>query len=262
MSPKVPTTRELDPKIIRQALHEEGPAARHAFEHVYWHYEPLVRHSAAWAARVMGYLHHMEELCQEVWCRLVDHDRRLLRYYDPTRGPLGSFLRRLSFQQAIKAIRRDQRQAVAYDEHVIQADELEDERTSAIVAQLIQSELYEKLMDRVAATLQDVDRMLLREVHLEQRSMTEVAAEHGLTRDQVYQRNRRLKKKLKRWRDELLLQAPTPESPAESVQAPLPPLAVIIAISLAALAMPELEDPGTSARDAWVPSTPAELDAT
>jgi RNA polymerase sigma factor (sigma-70 family) len=255
MRAKVSTVgRELDPEVVRQALHDDGPEARRAFERLYWHYEPQVRYSTISAARMADHRHDVDELCQEVWCRLVGRNRRLLRYYDPNRGSFGGFIRRLSFQQAINAIRSDQRGSIA-GKQALDADEVEDERTSAIVAHLIQSELYDHLMRRAAATLDDIDRVLLREILLGQRPAVDVAAELGLTAARVYQRNTRLKLKLKRWSAELWGE-PLPASP-DGMEVSMPPLAVIVAAVLAGLVA--LERDQVAAKD---PSTPAAHDAT
>ncbi len=244
MGTRVPSqAKELDSATIRQALHETGDAARGAFERLYWCYEPAVRYSAARAAHLMGYAHELAEVRQQIWVRLLESDRQLLRYYDPERGPFGRFIRLLSFQQALHAIRRDQRHMVAREAERVAADEVEDPGSSEFVAQMIQSEIYERVLEQAAASLSELDLALLREVHFEQRPLSEFAADHGMTLNQLYHRNMRLKQKLRRW-CEALLQEPE----AKKADVPTPPLALLVALVMAGLA-PDHEgfDPGASA---------------
>lgn len=191
--------RELDTDVIMSAIHDSG----WAFDRLFDHYEARVRCAAARAAQVTAYRDDVDDLTNEVWCRLLCNDRRLLAYFEPDRGPFGPFVARLAYQQALATIRWYRRQVPdvgLYDWD----DGHEDPRTSSFTAELIQSDLYTKLLRRAAAELSDNDRLLLREVHLNQRTCRAVAEELGLNEDTLYQRNQRLKRKLATMVEELL----------------------------------------------------------
>lgn len=194
--PKSPRTarsprRELDTDVISRAIR----GSSQAFDRLFDCYHDRVRYSAARAARVSGYRDDIDDLAHEVWCRLLRNDRRLLGYFDAERGPFGPFIGTLAYQQALATIRWYRRQVPDTGLHGGD-DEQADQRTSSFAADLIQSDFYTKLLRRADGELGESDRLLLREIHLNQRTCRAVAQELGLNENTIYKRNERLKKKL------------------------------------------------------------------
>ncbi|MEM9456766.1 MAG: sigma-70 family RNA polymerase sigma factor [Myxococcota bacterium] len=204
----MPTQQELPAETIHEALWGELPGSRRAFARLYDYYEPAVRYGVARAAQHARYSHRIEELQQEVWVCLLARDRKLLRYYRSECGPLGAFLNRVAYQQALNAIRRDRRQLVgnSYDEVVerVFAEEVADEEALAFVAHLSQSDVYRKLLARAYAELDDLDRLMIREVYQGQRRFSDIAREVGVAPNRLYKRNQRLRERLVMWCNELL----------------------------------------------------------
>jgi RNA polymerase sigma factor (sigma-70 family) len=230
---------ELDPTIILEAI----GGSQAGFLRLYHHYADKVRYAVARAAQRAGHVRNIDELCQEVWCRLLDNERRLLRRYDPSRGGFESFVSTVAYQQATVAIGRYQRQ-VPHVEPEVGDEELADDGASQFAEDLIQSELFHKLLDRVDAELDDDERLLLREVHLEQRTCRSVAAQLGVSENAIYKRSERLKKKLAHMAEELLRTSLPPGSSP-------PSLALMTGLVAAALAMP------TASND-WGAAAPAQ----
>lgn len=231
---------ELDADIIHEALWGEPPSAGHAFCRLYEHYELRVRNAVARAAHHTGYHHRIEELRQDVWVRLLERDRKLLRYYKPESGPLGSFLGRLAYQQAITTVRRDRRQ-MASDPFVSpivlsRTDDIPDDDALCFVANLVQSDIYRKLMALAMEELEDLDLLVIREIYVGRRLFRDVAAEHDLKPERLYKRNERLKKKLVAWSDQLLGYAD--ESGVFPAEASAASSALLVALILGGLAFP------------------------
>lgn len=232
MGRDVPTHRELDADIIHQALWGDPPQSGRAFVQIYEHYGERVRFAVAKAAMRWRHIHRIDELRQEVWCRLLDRDRKLLRYYEPERGPFGTFLCRLAYQQGRAAARVDRRQEAGGKREAYLEDEVEDEQAEAFVAELAQREIYRKVLARAKAEVDTIDGVVLREVHLAGRSIADVAGEYGVTADRLYKRNERLKKKLEAWGEELL----TALGPAIAGADPSSASTVVVVLILAGLA--------------------------
>ncbi len=209
----VPTHREeLDADVIQEALWGQPPGSGRAFARLYEHYETHVRYAVARAAHRTGHFHRVDELRQDVWARMLDKDRKLLRYYKPEAGPLGAFIARIAYQQGLHAALRERRQSGGNDRQVsVSPDWLEDEGASRFITDLAQGQVYRKLMERAAAELDELDRLVLREVHLNQRRCKDVALECGLKAEGLYKRNERLKKKLAAWGEQLLDGTDRPE---------------------------------------------------
>ncbi|MEM9456478.1 MAG: sigma-70 family RNA polymerase sigma factor [Myxococcota bacterium] len=189
-----PSPSELDFEIIQQAIVD---GSRRAFIDIYRHYEGKVRYGVARAALKSGRSQDMEDLIQEVWCRMMGNQRRVLSYYDPDRGRFGPYISWVAYQQALYVIRRERRKAPV-DELPSEDEALLDEGSIHFVAQVIQSDLFQRLLAKVDTELAVEDRVLLREHYLAERTLREIAVELGVTEDTIYQRNRRLKKRLLR----------------------------------------------------------------
>lgn len=182
-----------------------------------------------------AYQHRIDDLRQEVWCRFAEGKGGLLGYYDPERGSFGPFITRLAYQQALREVQTDRRQNI--DGAATYTDDVEDTKMASLFAQLIQTDLYEKLMARAEADLNDNEKILLREIHVEGRSCLEVARRHDINQNTIYKQNQRLKDRLKEWADELLRSAPELRDP----ETPPPRSAAVVALIVAALASASIE---------------------
>ncbi|MCB9712271.1 MAG: sigma-70 family RNA polymerase sigma factor [Myxococcales bacterium] len=199
MTPTEPDA--LDPSLLQAAIQGGSPTA---FEALYHRYYDRVRASVVRAALKTGHHRDIEELVQDVWLRLLSHDRRILRRFDATRGPFERFIGFVAYQQALVSAHQQRR----HDEHTTSLSStdspLEDDRTSLFAADLIQNDLFDKLVDRAAAELSDDEHLLLREIYYGDRTIRDIASELGLSENAVYKRNERLKKKLGAIVDRLL----------------------------------------------------------
>ncbi|MEM7154721.1 MAG: sigma-70 family RNA polymerase sigma factor [Myxococcota bacterium] len=184
------------PELESEALHDAIVLGRpKAFRRLYGHYEPRVRYAVAAAAFRRRHTRDVDELVQEVWCRVLENDRRLLRRFDSTRGRFGPFIAVVAYQQALIAVQRHRRQ-LPKSEGDVADGAFEDPGSSDFVTDMIQSDLYEKVLSRAMEQLGPDDQLLLSEVHLHERSFREVAAELGVSENAAYKRNERLKRKL------------------------------------------------------------------
>lgn len=217
---------ELDPTILHAAL--EG-GSRAGFRQLYHHYADKVRYAVARAAQRGGHVKNLDELCQEVWYRLLDNERRLLRRYDPARGRFAPFISTVAYQQATVAIGRYRRQ-LPRAEPELDEDELADDRASKFVDDLVQSDLFHKLIERVDAELDTDERMLIREHFLERRTHASLAAQLGVSENAIAKRSERLKKKLNRMAEELLHMSLVPGSPT-------PPLTLVVELLVVVLSL-------------------------
>lgn len=223
MTASRPKPSELDHEVIHQAI---AQGSRSAFIRLYHHYEGKVRYGVARAALRSGRGRDVEELIQEIWCRLMSNGRRLLSYYDPARGRFGPYIGWVAYQQTLHLVHQQRRKNRA-EGLPGDGDEFVDERAASFGTKVIQSDLFQKLLERVDAQLSDLDRVLLREHYLSGRTLRELAQELGLTEDTVYQRNRRLKKKLIRVGQQLEPPPPEPASPIAT-----PTVALLLAMAL------------------------------
>ncbi|MCA9706895.1 MAG: sigma-70 family RNA polymerase sigma factor [Myxococcales bacterium] len=226
------TNPELDAAVVQEALWGEPPGSGRAFCRLYEHYEPQVRFAVARAAHRAAYFHPIDELRQEVWMRLLDRDRQLLRYYKPECGALGPFLSRIAYQQALHAMKRDHWKSIGRRRPLDET--LVDEEASRFAADIVQSDVYDKIMARAVAELDDLDRLLLHEVYLGLRRIRDVAREHDLDSNRLYKRHQRLRRRLAAWGDELLASAE-----ATATQGAVA-TTVLVAVILAGLADPSL----------------------
>ena len=195
---------ELDLQIIRTALGQietaSAEARRAAFTKLYLHYEPRVRYAVARAVMRAGCKHQAANVRQDVWCWFATAKSNVLSYYDPQRGSFGSFISRMAYQRALQIAQSDRRKTHNTDLFEILDDEhnnVEDPRDLEAYAKLVQTECYDKLMERATAALDDEERVMLHEIYFNGRSALSFAAARGINRNTIYKRHRRLKEKLR-----------------------------------------------------------------
>lgn len=174
-----------------------------AFEKLYAHYSGRVRYAVARAAHRRRHSRDVDELNQEVWFRLLDHGCVLLRRHDPRRGRFGPFISTVAYQQALKAIERYERQLPGRGAKA-NSETLVDDESLRFVDQIIDEELFGKLLSRIDVDLTERERVLVRQLHIEQRSSRAVAQHLGISENALYKRNERLRKRLSRVLEDLL----------------------------------------------------------
>lgn len=189
---------ELSPQRVAAVL--EGD--RDAFAELYRCYSPRVRAAVVTAIRFRSDLAtHLDDLLSEVWARLLADDCRQLRAYQPSRGPLGHYLRMrawaLARMVAAQYLRRADR--VELDDPFVSmfADgDLEDRLQSR--------DVLERLYDMVRSRLDAKDLALFEQVYVQGQRIESVGQTLGLRRDAAYRRSHRLQAKIERIAQELL----------------------------------------------------------
>lgn len=194
-----PAPAELDPTVIHDAI---VGGSRAALARLYDHYEGKVRHCVARAVLRTGHRGDIEEVLQETWCRFLDKDRRLLRYYDPTRSGFSFYIGWVAYQQASYVIERQRRRSLGQPWG--DGDELADGQAARFTAWLLQSDLLRKLLDRIEPELDERDRQLIRGHYLQGITMRELAKGLDIPENTLHQRNKRLKRKLMQIVEDLL----------------------------------------------------------
>lgn len=192
-TPRPARTVELEHEHILAALSGSRPALARLWRH----YQPLVRAAVARRAAAFGRQHELDELCQEVWVRLLANDRRLLRYFDPERGAFGPFVQLLADQQAQQALRAELRHAWGRTsvESIDRAQWHDyEERGSTLVRSL----WTRRLVRHAQHALDARDYALLVRHTAGGLEITELARELGTSCNALYKRHDRLRTKLDR----------------------------------------------------------------
>ncbi|MEM9454412.1 MAG: sigma-70 family RNA polymerase sigma factor [Myxococcota bacterium] len=201
MSSKHP---ELSPERVAAVL--EGD--REAFAELYRCYSLRVRAAVATAIRFRADLApQLDDLLSEVWARLLADNCRQLRNYQPSRGPLGYYLRMRAWALARLVVAQHLRRAdrVEYDDPLVSMsadDGLEDRLQSR--------DILERLHDMVRSRLDATDLALFEQVYVQGQRIESVGRALGLRRDAVYRRSHRLQAKIARIAEELLGVDPKP----------------------------------------------------
>lgn len=189
MSPPPPPT--LDPERIRRAIFEHDPTA---FAELYRAYDPHVRGAvAAWLRKVPRLLPYAEEIQSDVWVRLLAHERRLLRRYDPTRGSFRGFIRLVAIGTAFRAAESRRLLPRLWSDE-IDVDQLEREGGSELEAWILDEDFLRKLHALVERRCTSDDHVVLVEMGLRGRSGKEVGAMIGKSESAVFTRLCRLRR--------------------------------------------------------------------
>ncbi len=126
----------------------------------------------------------VDDFSHEVVLLLLRDDGRVLRLWDPARGPLGAFVRMLARQHVTRTLQghrhnpwSDEPTADATLEPLVEHDP--GDRV------LESREELRGLLERLRAHLSERGLLLFQRLHVEQRPIAEVAAELGMTRPAV-----------------------------------------------------------------------------
>ncbi len=192
--------RDLPPDVIARALDGEADA----FRRFYRRYDPTVR----WAVGMRVYcwpqlasLH--EDIVQEVWCELIRRRCKRLRYHDGSRGvPFHRFLAIICARYGWKIAKRE----LGHPTHDLEPVDEGDDWKFAM--QLMHADLLRQLVKKIDHSLGETDRRLFEGYYIRGDKLKDVGARLGLKEDAVYQRKKRLQKKLRELAGELLGKPP------------------------------------------------------
>ncbi len=144
------------------------------------------------------------DLTQEVFAELFARQGRVLRSWDPAKGlSLENFAGLVATRRALSALRS--RRQSPFTEEPTAAEDLDtrDTRPGA-EATVASRELFTEILKRLTEELSPQGMQLFTLLFLEQRSVEEVQAEAGLSRDAVYAWRSRLRKRVTAIRDGIL----------------------------------------------------------
>ena len=193
---------DLTPPVVRRALGGDRAAVTALVDHL----TPVVQ---ARVARVLlrcaptasgrDIQQEVEDLTQEAFLALFDDDGRILRAWDPARGlSLRNFAGLVAERQTLNALASKRRNpwtdVPTPDEHLApaEADRLDPEVRAG------SRELLQRVADRLRAELSPTGLHIFEALLVRSRSVPEVMAETGLSRDALYVWRCRLRKHVRR----------------------------------------------------------------
>lgn len=145
----------------------------------------------------------VEDLVQEVFLALFDDDARALRAFDPARRPLAAFVTVIADHQVASILRSGKRRPWR-DEHDggVEPDALATNANEpeGVVAT---TELFDRILERLRAELTPKGLELFEMLIVDDRSVEDVGAATGLSRDALYAWRSRLTKLVRRLAAEL-----------------------------------------------------------
>jgi RNA polymerase sigma factor (sigma-70 family) len=179
----------LDLSILQRAL--AGEAA--ALARVYAGYQPQVLHVAQRILQRMRVPEAPADLAAEVWLRLLDHDGRVLRAFDPARGSFHGYLKMVAWQHALAIARRWARRA--WHEAARPGEDERDPVAPCAIATVHHRLLLRRILGATPG-LTALDRILL-EGLLDRTPMPELAPRLGLRPAALHKRSHRLRARLR-----------------------------------------------------------------
>jgi RNA polymerase sigma factor (sigma-70 family) len=169
----------------------------------------LLRRRAAGRGREIR--QEIEDLTQEVFVALFEHDGRILRAWDPDKGlSLQNFAGLVAERQVASILRSGRRSPWTEDPTL--GEELDRSRISTPPTpegRLGERELYEALLGRLRETLSPKGLQIFELLVVDQAPVEQVCAATGLSTDAVYAWRSRLLKLLRASRIEILSESPT-----------------------------------------------------
>lgn len=168
----------------------------------------LMRRRAAGRGREIR--QEIEDLTQEVFVALFEHEGRILRTWDPEKGlSLQNFAGLVAERQVASILRSGRRSPWTEDPTL--GEELDHSRTSVPPTperRLGERELYEVLLSRLKEALSPKGLQLFELLVVDQAPVEQVCTETGLSTDAVYAWRSRLLKLLRKLRTEILSESP------------------------------------------------------
>lgn len=181
---------ELDRPTVLHALAGHDPA----LARLYAAYHPLVLRVAQ---RAIDRLHLPDapcELASEVWVRLLDRERRVLRAFDPARGSFRGFMRMVAWQHAYEVARRWQRRALHEAPFSCAAP---DEPLAPCATSALHRRWFLHRVVDALPRLEPLDLTLLEDALRWQTPAHELAPRLGCTTHALHKRRERLHRRLR-----------------------------------------------------------------
>jgi RNA polymerase sigma-70 factor (ECF subfamily) len=146
----------------------------------------------------------VRDLVQEVFLTLFEHDGKVLRTWDPTRGAALRTFVGLVADRVVGGILRSGRRS-GWKEDPTEAPALERAagRVPGVEEQVASRQELARVLDRLRETLTPRGMRLFRALFVEQRPAAQVAAEAEITVDALYAWRSRLRKQVRALREEL-----------------------------------------------------------
>lgn len=124
-------------------------------------------------------------MVQEVFLFLVANDGAALRAWDPARGrSLPSFVRLVARHRVLSFLRSGRRSP--WTEEPTLLSDMTLEPTPSPESEVGLREEAQRIVEELQKVLTPRGRKLFEEIYLEERSVAEVCARHGLSRDALY----------------------------------------------------------------------------
>lgn len=137
----------------------------------------------------------VRDFSQDVFLHLLSQDGKTLRSWDPDRGrSLDSFVRLVARRQVAAILRSGRRNPWA--DRAMADDELEPKlpADTGAAARIESADQLDQLLQRLHARLDERGMLLFQMLYVEERSVEEVMAATGMTRDAVYAWRSRFRK--------------------------------------------------------------------
>ena len=170
-----------------------------AWNRFYEKYDPMVRR---YVGTIAGEQLTADDCVQEVWVELIE---QLYRFrYDPSRGRFSTWLYRCVHNKVVSLARKSERRpAVSLDDLTDAQHPFDPIDAAAGLDKQVDCERLLKLLDRLRACVSPLSYTVFHMRTFEGRSAVQVAWTLGLSQQQVWFRQHRVKKKLTRIYEEM-----------------------------------------------------------
>lgn len=161
-----------DVALVRQALDSSGAARQRLIERL----DPVIRARVRASVGNNGVdVHGLEDLAQQIWVRLFDHNARRLAAFDPALGrSLEGFVGMIAQQEIVELLRRKRLEQAPLDA-VPEPAGLDQER------RLLSRDFGRRLRAHLDQELPDRGRLVLRFLYDDGRSELEIATIMGVS---------------------------------------------------------------------------------
>jgi len=145
----------------------------------------------------------VDDLSQEIFLSLFEHDARALRAWEPSRGPLGGLVALIADHHVHAVFRSGRRRPWSADLDVLPDPDAPEAATHGPEAKVASKEALDVLLSRLRAELSPKGFDVFVRLYVEEQSVESVAAELAMTTDALYAWRSRLSKLVKRLAAEL-----------------------------------------------------------
>jgi len=196
----------MTPALVERAIRREPDAVHELVRSI----GPVIygRVSKALLRRAHGrnVAQEVDDLVQEVFVVLFDHDAKALRTWDPERGPLGGFVALLTDHHVFSAFRSSKRRPFSHD--VDSLDELDahesrEAEAKSPEARVASQETLDTLLERLRTELSPKGFEIFVRLYVHDQAIDVAARELGMTVDALYVWRTRLSKLVKNLASEI-----------------------------------------------------------